>query len=68
MGHGPINPESILNPMGPLIEQSPQSPLKILLFDSSGEKVDFDVISLHLCAFWGMPLTLQHPDFGSIKF
>ena len=30
--------------------------------------MDFDVISLYLCVFWGMPLTLQHPDFGSIKF
>ena len=30
--------------------------------------MDFDVISPYLFGFWGMPLTFQYPDFGSIKF
>ena len=53
MGHRPNNPELY----GPIDRTVPTI-----------EKVDFDVISLYLCVFWGMPLTLQHPDLGSIKF
>ena len=30
--------------------------------------MDFDVISPYPLMFWGMLLTLLHPDIGSIKF
>ena len=61
---GPIN----LTLTTLVTDRPPQYPLKILLFDSLGEKIDFDVISPYPVMFGGMLLTLQYPDSGSIKF
>ena len=51
---GPVN----LTLITLVTDWPPQQPLKILLFDSSGEKMDFDVISPYPVMFGGMLLTL----------